>query len=136
MAENRYVNFVEALIQKTKNHDLVWKYLDEYPDLCRKMGWFRKVADPNNLLIQKEVPEFNSESSFYAHDAGFRIVLYVYANLPADLYIIPSTYKRVLPLHASDYGEYITRLLNLVQSHFPDSEEYVDKLLKASEPTK
>ena len=33
---------------------------------------------------------------------------------------------------ASEYGELITRLLNLVQSQFPDSEEYVDKVLKES----
>ena len=134
MAEEKYNRFIEELINKTKNNKLYWHYLDTDTDIYTKMGWC-KEGNIGILSMSKTItPTFNRENSFYATENGFRIVLLVFGNDPADLYVIPSTYKRVLWLSASIYGELITRLLNLVQSQFPDSEEYVDMVLKKSAP--
>ena len=132
MAEEKYNKFIEELINKTKNSTLFWHYLDTETDLYTKMGWCRE-GNGSLFSVNKTVsPIFNRENSFYASENDFWIVLLVFNSDPADLLVIPSTYKRVLRLRASEYGELITRLLNLVQSQFPDSEEYVDKVLKES----
>ena len=75
-------------------------------------------------------PDFNQEDSFFAHMGDMYIVIYVWYNEPAKLYIVPKTYKKVTVLPADEYGEYITRLLNLVQSQFPNAETFIDNFLK------
>ena len=57
------------------------------------------------------------------------VVLYVWNNNPAKLYVVPNTYKKVVKLEPDEYGEYITRLLNLVQSQFPSGEAFIDSIL-------
>ena len=47
-----------------------------------------------------------------------------------DVYVVPSTFKNTVYLSAEIYGDIITRLLNLVQSQFPDGEVFIDKFLK------
>ena len=72
----------------------------------------------------------HEENSFYAKINETYVVLRVRrANLPADLYVVPYTYKRVVKMAADEYGEYITRLMNLVQNEFPDGKSFIDKLL-------
>ena len=129
MAESRYVELIEKLIQKTKEKIIKWNYLDTNSTLYSNMGWCKKTI--NSVLFTNEeiIPAFNTEMSFFAFDKGFQIVILVMGTNPADLYIIPNTYKRVLGLYATEYGEHITRLLNLVLSQFPDSEDYVDMIL-------
>ncbi len=57
-------------------------------------------------------------------------MLLVRGNSPARFFIIPNTYKRALQLNATEYGEHITRLLNLVRAQFPDAEDYVNHILE------
>ena len=57
------------------------------------------------------------------------IVLLTMGREPADLYVVPNTYKKVVELKADEYGDLITRLLNLVQEQFPDGERFIDDLL-------
>ena len=43
------------------------------------------------------------------------------------------TYKKVVEFSPDEYGEYITRLLNLVQSQFPSADAFIDDFLKVKE---
>ena len=58
---------------------------------------------------------------------------YVSTNQPASLFIVPETYKKVVEFSPDEYGEYITRLLNLVQSQFPSADAFIDDFLKVKE---
>ena len=79
---------------------------------------------------EKIIADFNQEDSFYAHLGEMFIVIYVWRDQPAKLYVVPPTYKKVTSLTPDEYGEYITRLLNLVQSQFPNAETFIDNFLK------
>ena len=61
------------------------------------------------------------------------ILSYVSTNQPASLFIVPETYKKVVEFSPDEYGEYITRLLNLVQSQFPSADAFIDDFLKVKE---
>lgn len=82
---------------------------------------------------EKLKPNFNTEDSFYANKNGTNIVIYVSTNQPASLFIVPETYKKVVEFSPDEYGEYITRLLNLVQSQFPSADAFIDDFLKVKE---
>ena len=43
------------------------------------------------------------------------------------------TYKKEVEFSPDEYGEYITRLLNLVQSQFPSADAFIDDFLKVKE---
>lgn len=75
-------------------------------------------------------PDFNTENSFCAVVESYYIVLLSRKNTPSDLYVIPKTYKNVRVLNASEYGEHITRLYNLVRGRFPDAESFIDKMIQ------
>lgn len=47
--------------------------------------------------------------------------------------VILETYKKVVEFSPDEYGEYITRLLNLVQSQFPSADAFIDDFLKVKE---
>ena len=81
----------------------------------------------------RDKPNFNTEDSFYANKNGTNIVIYVSTNQPASLFIVPETYKKVVEFSPDEYGEYITRLLNLVQSQFPSADAFIDDFLKVKE---
>lgn len=59
----------------------------------------------------------------------------VYATQLATLYVIPRTFKKVVILSPDLYGEFITRLLNLVQSKFPSGDAFIDSFLKSTDST-
>ena len=124
MAEIQNVRFVELLIKKTKAKSITWQYLDTNKSLCKSMGWMTE-----NLLASltgsDNTPHFNTEDSFYIEVDGTYIVIYVEENNPASLYVIPPTFKKILHLSADEYGQGITRLLNLVQSQFPNAEQFI-----------
>lgn len=132
MADSRYVEFIEKIILKTKNNRLRWRYLDTKEELYESMGWTKTKTEYEIFGGNKEIitPNFNVEDSFFANIENMYIVIYVWRDQPAKLYIIPNTYKKVTTLTPDEYGEHITRLLNIVQSQFPNAESFIDSFLK------
>lgn len=133
MADQRYIDFIEAIIDRTKNKQLDWYYLDKNESLYKGMEWTKTTTEYGLFSTsgkEKNVADFNLEDSFYAHLGEMYIVIYVWRDQPAKLYIVPKTYKKVTCLTPDEYGEYITRLLNLVQSQFPNAETFIDNFLK------
>ena len=132
MVDNRYIDFLNKLINETKERKIDWKYLDSNKPLYEGMNW--TTTSTNFILFvgekEKVSPNFNTEDSFYANENGTNIVIYVLENQPASLFIVPGTYKKIVELAPEDYGEYITRLLNLVQSQFPSADAFIDDFLK------
>lgn len=130
MAEQKYIDFLTKLISATKEQILNWKYLDSNYNLFSSMNWVKSTYLNALLGAQKTVPDFDTEDSFYIEDSGVYIVLLVHTGQPANLYVIPNTFKKIILLTAEEYGEYITRLLNLVQSQFPSGDAYVERFLQ------
>lgn len=131
MADDRYACFLEKVFELTKSSTLSWHYLDSSETLCEGMKWSRISSGIIPLYANNEIHfDFNTEKSFYCHSNGTYIVLLVHGTQPADVYIVPSTFKNTVYLSSEIYGDIITRLLNLVQSQFPDGEDFIDKFLK------
>lgn len=131
MADQRYVDFLNKLIYGTKNKQIHWKYLDTNKELYIGMEW-TKTSNEYSLFSgnkEKIIPNFNREDSFYTREKGTFIVIYVLGNQPARLYVVPETYKKIITLTPDEYGEHITRLLNLVQSQFPSADAFIDDFL-------
>ncbi len=138
MADNLYVDFLNKLINETnetKEKKINWKYLDSNKSLYEGMNWTYTSTEYSLFVGEKEKlkPNFNTEDSFYANKNGTNIVIYVSTNQPASLFIVPETYKKVVEFSPDEYGEYITRLLNLVQSQFPSADAFIDDFLKVKE---
>ena len=131
MADQRYIKFIEYIISLTKQAEISWKYLDSNKALYESMHWVTEGEEKWSLLGNRTVlyPEFNREESFYVGINDANVVLLVRNSEPASMYVVPYTYKKVVQLDADEYGEYITRLHNLVESQFPDGETFIDNLL-------
>ena len=123
MAEKKYVEFIEKLLKKTKASEIKWGYLDSAETLYTKMGW------ANSLI---GTPNFDTEKSFVTKIDSYFVVLLTDQKNLIDLYVIPSTYKNICTLKAEEYGEYTTRLYNLVRSRFPDAEAFITNFLNES----
>ena len=133
MADQRYIDFIENIILRTKEKNISWKYLDKNEDLYVGMGWYKTEKEYGLFLnSDKKIikPNFNLEDSFFAHMGNMYLVIYVWGNRPASFYVVPNTYKKIVSLAPEEYGDYITRLLNLVQSQFPNAETFIDDFLK------
>jgi hypothetical protein len=135
MANNKYVDFIIRITQQTKNKKLNWRYLDTNKALYEGMGWVNTRTQLALFSPDREVktPNFNQENSFYSCIDGMFIVLYVWNDEPAKMFVIPDTYKKVVTLPPDEYGEHITKLLNLVQSQFPNAESFIDNYLSKSD---
>jgi hypothetical protein len=130
MAEDRYALFIEELIKLTKRATIHWDYLDSEPALYEGMSWTNESTNLGLFASRDAVrPDFDTENSFFSKVNGTYVVLLVQGGKPATLYVVPNTYKKVVSLAADKYGELITRLLNLVQSQFPDGENFISELL-------
>ena len=126
----KYVNFIREIIRQTKENKLVWNYLDKNKDLYEGMGWVKKVKSSFFFSTQEDIlPNFNDEDSYYSKIDDVFVVIYVQSNNPAKLYVVPNTYKKIVVLTADEYGEYITHLLNIVQSQFPDATTFINSFL-------
>ena len=137
MAEKKYIDFLNKLIDDTKERKIDWKYLDKNKTLYEGMNW-TKVSSVLGLFSgekEKTYADFNVEDSFYTIVNETYIVIYVYGTQTATLYVIPRTFKKVVILSPDLYGEFITRLLNLVQSQFPSGEAFIDSFLKSADST-
>ncbi len=132
MADQRYIDFLNKLINNTKQKEIRWKYLDTNKSLYEGMEWTTTSTEFSIFAGSKEkvTLDFNREDSFYVNEGGTYIVIYVWGNQPAKLYVVPETYKKVVEFSPDEYGEYITRLLNLVQSQFPNGEAFIDDFIK------
>lgn len=131
MPKSNYIDFIEQIIEMTKNNSLTWDYLDNQTKLYQGMNWTQPRTQFDVLLGSKEIdrPDFDDENSFYTKIDNTYIVLYVRNKNPANLYVVPYTYKNVVILTADMYGEYITRLMNIVQSKFPSAKSFIDDFL-------
>lgn len=131
MADQKYVTFLNKIIGDTKEKKIKWDYLDKNRALYEGMEWTKTTNEYGLFGVKTEEKsiDFNREDSFYANISGTYVVIYVWGNQPAKLYVVPKTYKKVVILTPDEYGEYITRLLNLVQSQFPNAESFIDQFL-------
>lgn len=120
MAEKKYIDFIEKLLAKTKAKEIKWGYLDSYETLYTNMHW-------TDGLIG--MPQFNTEKSFFAKIDSYYVVLLTDLSNLIDLYVVPSTYKNICTLKAEEYGEYTTRLYNLVRSRFPDADAFITNFI-------
>lgn len=129
-----YLAFIEGLIQKTKAHDIDWRYLDENHSLYEGMHWTNCKTEFSLLGSKERVyPDFDTEDSFYTRQGDMYIVLYTVYNQPTNLYVVPNTYKKVVRMDAGEYGDLITRLLNLVISQFPNAEDFISKFVSGNQ---
>lgn len=131
MSKQNNVEFLNKMIENTKERKITWKYLDENWELYEGMEWTKSTQDFDAFFHAKEkiVPDFDSENSFYAHIGEMYIVLLVRYKQPANFYVVPKTYKKVVRMSSEEYGEHITRLLNLVHSQFPNASDFIDKFV-------
>lgn len=120
MADRQVITFIKTLILKTKNKELKWEYLDGNKSLYEHMDWTEW-----DYLSNSSTPNFNTEDSFYSFVDGTYIVLHVPDYSPATLYVIPSTFKKIRKFEPVEFGSYITRLLNIVQSQFPSADQFI-----------
>ena len=82
MADNRYIDFLNKLINETKEKKINWKYLDSNKSLYEGMNWTYTSTEYSLFVGEKEKlkPNFNTEDSFYANKNGTNIVIYVSTN--------------------------------------------------------
>lgn len=128
---DKYTEFLEEILRRTKENKLSWNYLDKANSLYEGMNWTRRSTEYG--LFGKQVnlyPDFDTENSFYCSIDKTYLVLLVCNNQPATFYVVPATFKNVVILAADEYGGLITRLLNLVRSFFPDGEVFIDSFLR------
>lgn len=133
MSNSKYISFLEKIIKETKERKLIWKYLDSNTELYQGMDWVKTVSKFSSSYFRPEETEvinFDDENSFFVKKDKTYIVLLSRNNNPATLYVVPYTYKKVLKFPPSEYGEYITRLMNLVQSEFPTANDFIDSYLQ------
>lgn len=123
MFNTQYAKFIEALLIKTKAGDLEWEYLDHNHRLCIQMGWTDALRPP----------EFDVEDSYCTKLDNYYIVLFSPTGEPINLYVIPYTFRKIVRLDASDYGEYITRLMNEVRRTFPDADSFIESVVNRAD---
>lgn len=137
MAEkNNYAEFITKLIEKTKNGTLRWRYLDEKEELYKAMGWTKTA-----FITIKTTLNFNTEDSYYVRIKNTYIVLLTgeiddgspFGAEITRLFVVPDTYKKCVHISEETYGEYITRLFNMVQSQFPDGETFIKDFLASDD---
>lgn len=128
---DKYAEFLEEILRQTKENKLSWHYLDKVKSLYEGMNWSCRSTEFG--LFGKQVslhPDFDTENSFYCNIDETYLVLLVRNDQPATFYVVPATFKNVVILTADEYGNLITRLLNLVRSFFPDGEVFIDSFLQ------
>lgn len=133
MVDDRYLAFLEKILQRTKAKKINWYYLDDNRELYEGMQWTTREAPFGTLGEITMYPDFDTENSFYCRINFTYLVILVRYKKPASFYVIPDTFKKIVTLRAETYGNYITRLLNLVQSSFPDGEGFIDSILQDNE---
>lgn len=132
MAETKYMDFINKVLNKTKKGELAWRYLDENKPLYTHMGWVPKAKNiAEALSVSLVAREFDRDNSFYCSIDSFSLVLYTDNDeaIPC-LYVIPKTFKAITYFAADDYGEQIVRLSNYIKSLFPSSEAFIDSFLE------
>ena len=99
MDNERYVFLLKKIIEDTKENKVVWHYLDSNHSLYEGMNWTKTKTEFGFFPAKEKVyPNFDVENSFYTLIRDTYIVLLVYSNQPAILYVVPKTYKKVVTL--------------------------------------
>lgn len=114
-----YIAFVEKLIADTKIGDIEWVYLDTQTKFCNAMDFWHFGEFT-----------FDTARSFYTKQNSTHLAIVQSGSKPADLYVIPPTFKNIVVLQSSDLGEYVTRLQNVVASQFPAADTFIQDFLK------
>lgn len=131
MRKKEYKLFLRQLIEKSKARQIKWRYLDSNVELCRGIKLYQEPLSSKTLTSSGKFC-FNVESSYYV---GFPkenmfVALIVKTDLSdVALHIIPNTFKNVLVLSFSDYGDLITRLANIIKLQLPNPEDFIDSYL-------
>ena len=94
------------------------------------MNWRPDYSESDDYLEFDDDSDFNIEQSFCCKSNNTYIVLMVYGTNPANIFVVPNTFRNTVLLSAEEYGDIITRLLNIVRSQFPDGEVFIDKFLE------
>ena len=132
MADTKHIDFIEKVINKTKEKKWKWAYLDTEAELCKAMNW--ATSSGTSWLLQPTrnlfATHFDDEVSFVCKQKNAFIVLFVEpdSSLPT-MYVIPKEYKGVVQLSPDEYGEYTTRLHNMIKKLFPHGEQFIDEFL-------
>lgn len=128
---NKNEQFVNKLIELTKTNKMTWLYLDENDELFSTLN----LSPFERISSTFDYDEFNSDSSFYAKINSNFIVLYelrtASENLLSSLRLktVPSTFKDIQNIELTENKELLLRLLNVVKSQFPNSEDIINDIL-------
>ena len=77
MADQRYIDFIEAIIDRTKNKQLDWYYLDKNESLYKGMEWTKTTTEYGLFSLngkEKTVADF----LFEIRKDGMRAVMEKY----------------------------------------------------------
>lgn len=127
---NKNEQFVNKLIELTSAKKISWEYLDEDEIIYNSL---QISPFENNKLIFDIV--FNPNSSFYTEINSNFIVLYEIVtstgNLLSSLRLktVPNSYKDIQNIELTENKELMLRLLNVIKSQFPNSEDIINDIL-------
>lgn len=127
MREPQYETFLLNLIEKSKQQQIRWKYLDSNIDLCRGMHLYQEALI-NKIYSNMDKFYFDVERSYYVEfpkENMFIALIVKTGSAESELHIIPNTFKNVLVLGFSDYGDSLTRLANIIKRQFPNPEDFI-----------
>lgn len=133
MADTKYIDFIEKVITKTKENDLEWAYLDTEPDLCKAMNWLPASTSapwflqPNANFLSTLCKD--AESFVCKYRSTFIVLLVNSDSSLPIMFVIPKEYKGIVQLLPGEYGEYTTRLHNLIKKRFPHGDQFIDDFL-------
>ena len=128
------VNFIEKIIILTKERKIRWSYLDSNRHLYESMSWTHTSSGFEIWGVKNKItPDFNTEESFYSTIDDTYLVIYTRKDKLPIFCIIPNTFKKIVYMYPDKYGQYITRLSNLVQSQFPDAQTFIQKFISKEE---
>lgn len=95
--------FIDNLIDQTKTQQVMWDYLCSNEKLCLNSG----------LCISDGCFKFNEKSSCFCEINEVYIILLVLGNNPSEMYVVTHKLKCIAHIYPYEYGDRITRLLNM-----------------------
>lgn len=125
----RYSNLIKKICLLTSNGSIKWQYLDSNNTLVKALD----LADIDSLGIVQNF-RFNIENSFFSFDPPNNMYLvFIQKDISEfSLQVIPNTYRNITCINEKTYPEAIEDLYLLraeIKHHFPNSEDYIDRLL-------
>ncbi|MDU6307307.1 MAG: hypothetical protein E6579_11655 [Clostridium sp.] len=137
MADKKYVDFLDKLINLTANEKLDWEYLDSNLELASKCG----LGIRDGGIIRFTLPPvsgvakiaFNTEDSYFLEIDTNYIILYrdlesVTLIDSLHLRIVPSTFKGILNL-SEEYDDKVLLLRNTIVATLPNADAVMEDIL-------